>query len=492
MGDVDYTVPRFDFGPKISGLTKSYYEGLDQAYKRRNQDAFQDGVPKGADGQPDLPAIASTIMQQGGTGPSLEAGKLVQQQGLLRGLQSMGTNVFGGGGQQPPNAPTPPQNKTGAPPAGAWGGGDNGSSTLMSVVAPIFGDENAGRMADVIGSRLKITDANRPLSPDQLIAAQKLTQDAAKARGIQLPARQAEPPATQGNPGMASVNNDPTLGGLIPPNHTIDSFLPLLRRAATMAASTGIRNAEKPYIDAIDSIQKRLQPTEEFKNYLAGKKDGESFPQWIDRKDKNAQELSVLQHSIIPRLEKSQETANSARTDLDAITAARAEVNADKGIFSGKLAEQKLQLAKFGTLFGFPDEQVANTEAFKAAIGSRVMGLVKGLGSGTSISNSDRVFAEKMSGGQIQLNDTSIRRILDIGQRAANVHLQRHDVLVSRAVDANPALKQFEKVYRVEGGQAAAPQSESGGNLPVDGATATNPKTGERLIYRNGNWLPHK
>ena len=42
-----------DFAKQIAGLPGAYYAGLDEAYKRRTQDAFQGGVPLGPDGKPD-------------------------------------------------------------------------------------------------------------------------------------------------------------------------------------------------------------------------------------------------------------------------------------------------------------------------------------------------------------------------------------------------------------------------------------------------------
>lgn len=468
-------------GEQIGNLPNAYWAGLDEAYKRRTQNAFQGGVPtvNGVPGgEPDWKAINSTIIQQGGTGPALEASKVGQQQELIRGLQTMGGGVFGGPDQLPPStgpqgAPPPPPQVTpqsipqSAPPVARVSGGDNGQ-TVMGAVAPLFGDANAGRVAAAVSQRFGL-DPNAPLPPEKFAQVQQFAQQVAGSRQPQQPQPQAAPPqpapanfndrfnqiSAASREGVASVTNDPTLGGLVPKGQTAEAHLQRLRQAATLAAATGVRNAEKPYIDAIDAIQKRLQPTDEYKNYLAGKKEGETFQQWMDRKDKNAQELTVLQHSIVPRLEKSQETAIGARTDMEAIQRAREEINASKGIFSGKFAEQRLQLAKLGSLFGFPREEIANTEAFKAAVGSRVMGLVKGLGSGTSISNSDRVFAEKMAGGQIELDENSLRRIFDIGERAAKVRLQQHDTLVNGAVAANPALKQFEKVYRIE--PSAAP-----------------------------------
>jgi hypothetical protein len=47
-----------------------------------------------------------------------------------------------------------------------------------------------------------------------------------------------------------------------------------------------------------------------------------------------------------------------------------------------------------------------------------VVNIVKAFGSGSGISNADREYAEKMAGGQIKLDEASIKRILDIGERA--------------------------------------------------------------------------
>jgi hypothetical protein len=62
----------FDFGK----INKSYWEGQDQYAKNQLRDAFKDGVPLGADGQPDFGAMAKVLFQKGGLSEGTAASNL--------------------------------------------------------------------------------------------------------------------------------------------------------------------------------------------------------------------------------------------------------------------------------------------------------------------------------------------------------------------------------------------------------------------------------
>jgi hypothetical protein len=51
----------------VSKILPSYWQGQDAAYKQRNQDAFQNGLPRDASGQIDWPAAYETLAKLGGT-----------------------------------------------------------------------------------------------------------------------------------------------------------------------------------------------------------------------------------------------------------------------------------------------------------------------------------------------------------------------------------------------------------------------------------------
>jgi hypothetical protein len=489
-----------NFANQIANLPNAYWSGLDEAYKRRTQDAFQNLDPNAPI---DPQALYKKLLIAGGTPSAIAVAQGLQQQGILEGLQKLPGAVFGNTGEQSPTtsgappstAPTsvaaPALRSTSGPP-----GSSNGSSPT-SVNAAVsqagFSGDEAGSLITRISQGFKI-DPDQNLDPVMQAQVATAVQRAVQARQQTRPATAAAAPAAAppsgpvatptlafndrfaGAPapppstvpsqeGMASVTNDPTLGGLVPPGRTYQQQLRILQQAAGRAEAAKA-GAGKIYQDAAAKIEERLLPTNEYKNYLAGHKPGETFPDWLDRDARDKRETAILQHSILPKLDKSQEGAMAARDDVLAISRARDQLDADKGIISGITAGRRLDLQKIGTLFGFDDRQVANTEAFRAAIGSRVTSIVKALGSGTAISNSDRVFAEKMSGGDIKLDESSIRRILDIGVRAAQARIAQHNTLVDRTLKSSPDLQRYGETYHVDipttGKTVAAP--------PVPGA----------------------
>lgn len=135
-------------------------------------------------------------------------------------------------------------------------------------------------------------------------------------------------------------------------------------------------------------------------------------------------------------LPKSYETAMSAKKGLEAMAAAGQDLEA--GIKSGAAANINLALSKWGKVLGLPDDPtIANTEAYRANMARETMQLVKALGSGTGISNADREFAEKASGGLITLDDQAMLRLLDVAQAAAGNVMLEHKRLLNRSAGSS-------------------------------------------------------
>jgi hypothetical protein len=135
-------------------------------------------------------------------------------------------------------------------------------------------------------------------------------------------------------------------------------------------------------------------------------------------------------------LQKSFETAQAASKGLDAMAAARQSL--DAGIKSGAPAEIALGIAKWGKALGLSDDPaVANTEAYRATMARETLQLVKSLGSGTGISNADREFAEKASGGLITLDDKTMVRLMDVAAAAAGNTIVGHKRMLNRLGASN-------------------------------------------------------
>lgn len=106
----------------------------------------------------------------------------------------------------------------------------------------------------------------------------------------------------------------------------------------------------------------------------------------------------------------------AAYETIPAVHEARKAV--EQGAITGAFAQGRMDLAKVGALFGVSDTQaVQNTEVLRAAVGQGVLAHIKALGANPS--NADRDYIEKVQGGQIALEEGSIKKILDIQEKYA-------------------------------------------------------------------------
>jgi hypothetical protein len=84
-------------------------------------------------------------------------------------------------------------------------------------------------------------------------------------------------------------------------------------------------------------------------------------------------------------IQQGQAEAKSASGTLMALSNARQELDRPGGIISGFGANQRLNWAKLGALFGLDPKKIQNTESFQAEMKPMVLETVKGLGAGVGI-----------------------------------------------------------------------------------------------------------
>jgi len=181
------------------------------------------------------------------------------------------------------------------------------------------------------------------------------------------------------------------------------------------------------------------------------------------------------------------EGAAGARAQADTIRSihtARQQLDDGGGIISGAGANQVLALQKVGAALGITDaSKITNTETFRTSIKPIVLETVKGLGAGSGVSNADREFALQAVGGDITLDEKSIRRVLDITERAARSKIDRHNKLSEEMVKAQPDIGAVAPMLRIEmPGEYTKPsiQPADVGQLPP---TQPKPGTPQRLRY---------
>jgi hypothetical protein len=514
------TNANFNFGE----LNDAFYKGQEAARKQADwkytdqlRHIFSDengGIPRDAAGNFDANKGFERVVAAGGA-PAIEAAASLANAGLQQDrirnsplvIDAISGRAPGGATNIPPSpsrnviATEPPlPGAGGVRPAvgpsanGGYKGGDNGSTSLISILTAQGVPESAiGTVAASISHQLGGVDANAPLDLNDPRVRNVLVPAVREARrqlgpatsqpavspaaqsasspspGAVLPSPQAAPAATlpAGAPGSSPAPvRDNTLGGLIPPGYEPG---PYLQRLQAIAASGRVLPDQQKVLDAkIAAITAALQPTAEMKNAAAA---GMPMSDYLGRNDDATTARDVLTKSILPKLDKSQEAATAARDDIQAIHRAREQLDAPGGIFSGAAADTRLKVAKLAEYLGVPNvDKIANTEAFGAAIGSRVLTLVKGLGSGTGISNADREYAAQMAGGNVRLDEKSIRKILDIGERAARARIAQHNAFTARTIKSSDALKGLSPVYTVDApGEYQAPPA----GVPKAGAVVS-------------------
>jgi hypothetical protein len=450
----------FDFGK----LNKSYWDGKDQFAKNELRDAFREGVPLGPDGQPDFAAMAKTLFQKGGLEQGLAASNLdVSRQQLAAGQRDRAIYAGGGVGQPAPVLPpsasrgasepvAPPLNRGGAQPAGQQSQPQGGTATLGQILTALgIPNDQLGPASASLARQLGLEDPNAPINKDDpqvrnvlVPAIQQLKRAGVGQVVPQQPQTAQAVPQQPQAPATAQAAPDFNSRFSAARPGQADAELARLR---FLAGSTDKGTAEAARAELKIRLEGQ-QPTTAMKEAAAM---GIPLKESLDRTDENTTQRDILTKSIIPRIDTSQATATAARDDIDAIHRARSELDKPGGIINGAFADKRLFLAKAANLLGVPNaEKINNTEAYGAAIGQRVAAMVKAFGSGTAISDGDRRFAAAMAGGNIDLDEKSMRRILDIGEKAARGKIDYHNTFVDKVVNANEGLKSARDTFIVK------------------------------------------
>lgn len=233
---------------------------------------------------------------------------------------------------------------------------------------------------------------------------------------------------------------------------------PLPAPSDNTAAIAKMLNDPNPYVRKMGIqlgqglIQKRLEgdkPTDEMREYQLYRQQGgkDSFFDYKSGlKKAGAQNISVnntvnpIVKGVGERFNDSMETAKASIPQIQGIHEARKAL--DDGAITGLGADPKLFLAKAANLFGIDEKSASNTEVARSAIGNSVLAKAKTLGANPS--NTDRDYIEKVVGGQIQLEENSIRRLLDMQEKWARQAIQRANSEGEKLLKAQP--KELENI----------------------------------------------
>ena len=126
------------------------------------------------------------------------------------------------------------------------------------------------------------------------------------------------------------------------------------------------------------------------------------------------------------------EAARDAVSSLEATVETRGLL--DSGIISGFGSNFILGMGKALQKAGIniAEDPITNTETFVATRAQEVGRIIKLFGAGTGLSDADRAYASKAAAGDIALNETSIRKILEINERAARNVIKSYNESVDK------------------------------------------------------------
>jgi hypothetical protein len=305
MADIDEIISgvrgntRADFSGLFSGPVDAYNAGRDTKAKNDLRDAFKDGVPLTAEGQPDFGAMSKVLMQKGALDQGIATSNLdIQRQQLKLGQDASANMGRLEGGQptivSPPSANrsasavvAPPLNKGGEVPQG--GGqppqGQPQQSTVMTVLAAqgIPNDQLQNAAASV--ARQLGVDPTAPLNVQDpqvrnvlVPAIQQLKRmGAGQVAQAGQPQQQDIPPVNQNQGTFGAPPATPTRGAV-----PTGSDPEIQKQIATYTAIASNPAYPKPVQEAaltrLKALQEQGQPTGPIKEYDLYRRQGGDMP----------------------------------------------------------------------------------------------------------------------------------------------------------------------------------------------------------------------
>jgi hypothetical protein len=406
-----------DIANSITGINKSYWEGLDQTAKNKTRDAFKDGVPSDKDGNPDYAAMAKTLYQTGALGDANTLSNVGLQRDMLKRDQDSAGFVATGNfppsasgqpgtavapplaqpsqGGKPPQG-QPPQGQT-APPAQPQRGPANALTSLVSVIgAAGIPDEKAGPVITSLARQIGVDpnaplDTNDPRVRNVLVPALQMAKrelglpDGPQANGQpngQPPQMaQVQPQAQPAQPAVQPpAQSDPfanaKAAGLIPPG-VVDAqryYAGLKYIAASPSAPGAPPNRQQMARDTVAAIDKANEATPEVKNARASGVSGgplafdtlkESYKQDADAFQKQYTGIQTAGQNAITGMQKAQLLKNATL---------------DPNFYSGPLSDYVKTYRQFQSVFGSNPGTAAPAELFTKVANDMLQESIKSMG----------------------------------------------------------------------------------------------------------------
>ena len=130
------------------------------------------------------------------------------------------------------------------------------------------------------------------------------------------------------------------------------------------------------------------------------------------------------------------EQYNAAKQNRDALEGIlRTKPNIDN-MFTGALADTKVEILKLAKAFGIPlgdiDEKIKNNETYAVEAGKRVALYIKNLGAGTGLSDTDREYAKAVVAGTATYTPAALKDVLSRFEKGARRSIKEYEASYQR------------------------------------------------------------
>jgi len=150
------------------------------------------------------------------------------------------------------------------------------------------------------------------------------------------------------------------------------------------------------------------------------------------------------------------------------------------GSFSLGLSKVLAEAGLIGT------DSIEATESFFANQGRQVAQVIKAFGAGTGLSDADREYAQKIAGGEIKLDESSLRKLIQLGAKYSEQGINDYNTRVDDIIKTNPEFSSA--IPKVE--YEKVPSTSLLKDLPTNpNEIATNPETGAKIYSVGGDWV---
>lgn len=413
------------------------------------------------------------------------------------------------------------ENGTGAMSALLDSYGKRGINTINGIInrwAPSSDGNNVSAYAADVAGRLGI-GPDDPITPElrpKLIAAMAQHENGAPLPSSQPAVAAGEAGAPSGaNPVAAALANPSSpktaAGGML-------ADVPADKKAQIAKLLTSTNPTMKALgVQMLGNINKADAPTDEMKGYnlvvSQAKAAGQKPPSFLEYKtglkkagatnvsvdtqgeNSFAKEAGKVQAQRFNDLVEEGAKAKQMVSDINTLT------ELGKNIGTGKGAQIKAAIGPYAEALGIKVDGLSYIQAYEAIV-NRVAPTLRVKGSGAQSDFELKNFLKSLpslgntpEGNEIAANvmnglQQNKLKAAEIGSLALNGEITRTEA--EKRLRELPDPMEGYRTYLKKNPEAAKPASppSTAPSGVQEGATATNPKTGERLIFRNGQWKP--